>query len=211
MRSPHLDRSVEHASFYPCTVSGACHGPIPWGLSWFTAMFMHGSWEHIAGNMLFLGIFGKNVEDAFGHVRYLAFYIAGGFVAAIPQAAATLLAGTARPTCGADARCERRDRCGAGRLCRAVPDLADPRADHRDPRPVVGLVLPRSVVPVSALRATSWPPTSDQGGGAGAAFFAHVGRFVFGFICARVLLTTGRVDPNPMTQSDRGQRTEQAW
>ena len=39
---PDLNRSVKHASFYPCTVSGACHGPLPWGLSWFTAMFM---WE----------------------------------------------------------------------------------------------------------------------------------------------------------------------
>jgi hypothetical protein len=43
------------------------------GVSWFTAMFMHGSWEHILGNMLFLAIFGKNVEDAFGPIRYLAF------------------------------------------------------------------------------------------------------------------------------------------
>jgi rhomboid family protein len=68
---PHLDSSVAHASFYWCTVSGACHGPLPWGLSWFTAMFMHGSWAHIAGNMLFLAIFGGNVEDAFGRLGYL--------------------------------------------------------------------------------------------------------------------------------------------
>ena len=92
---PHLGSSVYHASFYPCTVSGACHGPEPWELSWFTAMFMHGSWEHILGNMLFLAIFGKNVEDAFGHLRYLAFYIAGGFVACATQTAVTLLAGSA--------------------------------------------------------------------------------------------------------------------
>src|SRR4051794_36783649 len=102
---PHLDSSVAHASFYPCTLSGACHGPEPWGLSWFTAMFLHASWSHIAGNMLFLAVFGKNVEDALGHVRYLLFYLAGGFVAAMAQAAMTLLAGTtgdARvPTLGA--------------------------------------------------------------------------------------------------------------
>ncbi|MBV9367854.1 MAG: rhomboid family intramembrane serine protease, partial [Solirubrobacterales bacterium] len=61
---PHLTSSVYHASFYPCTVSGSCHGPEPWQLSWLTAMFMHGSWDHILGNMLFLAIFGKNVEDA---------------------------------------------------------------------------------------------------------------------------------------------------
>ena len=58
-------------------------------------MFMHGSWDHILGNMLFLAIFGKNVEDAFGHLRYLAFYIAGGFVAMMTQTAVTLLAGSA--------------------------------------------------------------------------------------------------------------------
>jgi rhomboid family protein len=52
-------------------------------------MFMHGSWNHILGNMLFLAIFGKNVEDAFGHLRYLAFYIAGG------QALVTLLSASA--------------------------------------------------------------------------------------------------------------------
>src|SRR3954452_16283526 len=88
---PHLRSSVFHASFYPCTVSGACHGPEPWGVSWFTAMFMHGSWDHILGNMLFLAIFGKNVEDAFGHVRYLALYVAGGFVASMTQTLMTLL------------------------------------------------------------------------------------------------------------------------
>ena len=49
---PDLGSSVYHASFYPCTVSGACHGLEPWELSWFTAMFMHGSWDHILGNML---------------------------------------------------------------------------------------------------------------------------------------------------------------
>jgi membrane associated rhomboid family serine protease len=42
-------------------------------------MFLHGGWDHILGNMLFLAIFGKNVEDAFGPLRYLAFYFAGGF------------------------------------------------------------------------------------------------------------------------------------
>src|ERR1700750_3097690 len=102
---PHLGSSVFHAAFYPCTVTGACRGPEPWGVSWFTAMFMHGSWDHILGNMLFLAIFGKNVEDAFGHVRYLAFYIVGGLVASMTQALVTLLAGSAAdgrvPTLGA--------------------------------------------------------------------------------------------------------------
>jgi len=91
---PHLNRSIAHASFYPCTVDGSCHGPEPWGISWLTAMFLHGSWGHILGNMLFLAVFGNNVEDAFGHVRYLVFYLAGGFAATAAQTAMTLLVGT---------------------------------------------------------------------------------------------------------------------
>jgi membrane associated rhomboid family serine protease len=39
---PHLNTAVYHASFYPCSVEGACHAPLPWGLSWITAMFLHG-------------------------------------------------------------------------------------------------------------------------------------------------------------------------
>lgn len=53
----------------------------------FTAMFLHSGWLHIAGNMLFLWVFGDNVEDAIGHRRYLAFYFAGGFAAALAQLA----------------------------------------------------------------------------------------------------------------------------
>jgi membrane associated rhomboid family serine protease len=63
---PNLQAAVTHASFYPCSVNDACHSPEPWGVSWITAMFLHGSWDHILGNMLFLAIFGKNVEDSFG-------------------------------------------------------------------------------------------------------------------------------------------------
>ena len=92
---PQLNTAVYQASFYPCTLDNACHGPEPWGLSWITAMFLHGGWDHILGNMLFLAIFGKNVEDAFGSLRYLAFYFAGGFAAMMTQTAMTLLFGTA--------------------------------------------------------------------------------------------------------------------
>ena len=100
---PNLNSAVYHASFYPCTVDNACRGPEPWGVSWITAMFLHGSWDHILGNMLFLAIFGKNVEDAFGPLRYLAFYFAGGFVAMMTQAgtrAMFILAGLATAAFG---------------------------------------------------------------------------------------------------------------
>jgi membrane associated rhomboid family serine protease len=53
-----------------------------------TAMFMHGSWSHILGNMVFLWAFGPEIEDAMGSRRYLAFYIAGGIAAMLAQVAA---------------------------------------------------------------------------------------------------------------------------
>ncbi|WP_339776464.1 rhomboid family intramembrane serine protease [uncultured Thalassospira sp.] len=57
-------------------------------LSIFSAMFMHGSWMHIAGNMLYLWVFGNNVEDAMGHWRFLAFYLLCGVAAALGHAVA---------------------------------------------------------------------------------------------------------------------------
>src|SRR6266571_1534260 len=48
------------------------------------------TWDHILGNMLFLAVFGRNVEDAFGHLRYLVFYFAGGFVAMMAQTLMTV-------------------------------------------------------------------------------------------------------------------------
>jgi membrane associated rhomboid family serine protease len=51
----------------------------------FTSMFLHGGWMHLIGNMLYLWIFGNNVEDAVGHVKYLLFYLACGVAAALAQ------------------------------------------------------------------------------------------------------------------------------
>jgi membrane associated rhomboid family serine protease len=67
------------------------------GLSWITAMFLHGGWDHILGNMLFLAIFGKNVEDAFGSLAYLGFYFAGGFIFGLLVARLLARAGQAAP------------------------------------------------------------------------------------------------------------------
>jgi membrane associated rhomboid family serine protease len=192
---PGLNSAIYHASFYPCTLDGACHGPEPWGLSWITAMFLHGGWDHILGNMLFLAIFGKNVEDAFGSLWYLLFYFAGGFVAMLTQTAMTLLFGTA-----ADAR---------------VPTLGASGAIAA----VVGayfVLYPASrvrtwIFPVFLVRIPAWIflglwflyqlieanfglfSTSANGGGT--AFFAHVGGFIFGWIVARVLTGAGRIAP----------------
>ena len=54
-------------------------------LSLFTSMFMHGGWMHLLGNMLFLWVFGDNVEDSMGHLRFLVFYLIGGVIAALSQ------------------------------------------------------------------------------------------------------------------------------
>jgi len=56
-------------------------------IPYFTSMFLHSGWEHVLGNMLYLYIFGDNVEDYLGHVPYLVFYLVGGLIAMGTQAA----------------------------------------------------------------------------------------------------------------------------
>jgi membrane associated rhomboid family serine protease len=61
--------------------------PFPFWATLFSAMFMHGGWLHLIGNMLFLWIFGDNVEDAMGRIRYLVFYLLCGIAASAAQIA----------------------------------------------------------------------------------------------------------------------------
>ncbi|MGH7725736.1 MAG: rhomboid family intramembrane serine protease [Candidatus Eiseniibacteriota bacterium] len=56
-------------------------GPVPWTI--LSAMFLHGGWAHLIGNMVYLGIFGDNVESAFGHGKYLIFYLLCGAAASL--------------------------------------------------------------------------------------------------------------------------------
>lgn len=183
---PHLDSSVAHASFYPCTVDGSCRGPEPWAVSWFTAMFLHGGWDHILGNMLFLAIFGNNVEDRLGHLPYLLFYLAGGFVATLTQTLVTLLAGSSDaasvPTLGAS---------GAIAAVLGAYFVFYPNAR------VLTLVL------IFPVRIPAWfflggwflyqfvegnfGVFSAGANGGGVAFFAHVGGFLFGVLVARLI------------------------
>lgn len=67
--------------------------PVSVYLTLLTSMFMHGGWAHILGNMLFLWIFGDNVEDYLGHARYVAFYIACGIFASLTHVAVTYALG----------------------------------------------------------------------------------------------------------------------
>jgi len=59
--------------------------PIPTWATMFSSMFLHGDWMHFLGNMLFLWVFGDNVEDRLGHFRYLLFYLAAGTAACLLQ------------------------------------------------------------------------------------------------------------------------------
>jgi membrane associated rhomboid family serine protease len=84
------DWPVATYAFIPCELTGespcttAPGGP-PTAVTVLTAMFMHGSILHIGGNMLFLWIFGNNVEDSMGPVRFLVFYLLGGIAATAAQ------------------------------------------------------------------------------------------------------------------------------
>lgn len=60
-----------------------------WLMPFFTSMFLHGGWLHIIGNMWFLWVFGDNVEDRLGHLRFLLFYLSAGVAAALAQIAAS--------------------------------------------------------------------------------------------------------------------------
>lgn len=59
---------------------------LPAWLTIFTSMFLHGGWMHLIGNMLYLWVFGNNVEDAMGHKRFILFYLSCGLLAALTQA-----------------------------------------------------------------------------------------------------------------------------
>ena len=182
----HLGSSVFHASFYPCTVDGTCQGPEPWGVSWLTSIFMHGSWEHILGNMLFLAIFGKNVEDAFGHLRYFAFYLAGGFVATMTQTAMTLLAGTA-----ADARVPTLGASGAIAAVLGAYFVLYPQSRVLTLVVVFLVRIPAYVFLgiwfLFQLVEGNFGLFSAHADGGGTAFFAHVGGFLFGVLVVRLL------------------------
>lgn len=84
-----IPNAVLHGTSY--TFTGCPMGePVPVYLTLITAMFLHAGFLHIAGNMLYLWIFGDNVEDRLGHVWYLVFYVFCGLVANFAQIAATV-------------------------------------------------------------------------------------------------------------------------
>jgi len=148
------------------------------------SMFMHGGILHLAGNMLFLWIFGNNVEDAMGRVKFVLFYLIGGVAALALQTAVGPNSGV--PTVGAS---------GAIAAVLGGYILLYPRAR------VVTLIfiilfftileLPAMVVlglwflEQAVFGATNL--TNPTGGGGGVAYFAHIGGFAFGLLFIRAL------------------------
>ena len=90
-----LGDRIQHAVYalglIPAVLFGNAQLPeevvhVPAALTVFTSMFLHGGWMHLIGNMLYLWIFGNNVEDSMGHVRFFIFYFLCGVAAAMAQA-----------------------------------------------------------------------------------------------------------------------------
>ncbi|HET9614556.1 MAG TPA: rhomboid family intramembrane serine protease, partial [Candidatus Limnocylindrales bacterium] len=86
-----LTRLFARWGLVPGDLTAALGGPIdqlPGALTTLvTSLFLHGGWIHLLGNMLYLWIFGNNVEDRLGHLGFVVFYLLGGVVAAVAQVA----------------------------------------------------------------------------------------------------------------------------
>jgi len=78
-----LEDMVRHWSVIPAdfTRGAGIGGPVPWTL--LSSLFLHGGWTHIIGNMVYLGIFGDNVESELGHLKFLAFYLMAGVLGSV--------------------------------------------------------------------------------------------------------------------------------
>ena len=151
----------------------------------FSAMFMHGGWLHLFGNMLFLWIFGDNVEDRLGHVKFLIFYLLAGIAATLSQYA--VMPGSGVPNVGASGAI-------AGVLGAYI--LMFPQAR-------VNVLLGRQIVAMPAfavlgmwivLQLVSGVGTiayTDESSG-GIAYMAHIGGFGAGLLMAFLLRDSDR-------------------
>jgi len=166
-----------------------------------TSMFMHGGWAHLAGNMLFLHIFGDNLEDLMGHGRYLGFYLLCGVGAALSQV-------------GIDVHSQVAMVGASGAIFGVMAGylLLFPRA------PIVTLnltiliffiglfpVFPAWVIAVEYLFITlSEALLGGAGGMGGVAVFAHLGGFVSGLVFTRAFLGPKQLSPRRWQGFQRG-------
>ncbi len=194
---PGMTASLQELAYQPCEVDDSCP---PTGHDWqvtaFTSMFMHGGWEHLLGNMLFLWIFGNNVEDELGRVRFLAFYLLGGLAATATQTFVTL-----RYAAPGEGEIPNVGASGAIAAVLGAYILLHPGGR------VLTWIMPIFFIPIPAfiylglwfvfqLVAGSASFTHPEPGG-GVAYFAHIGGFVFGFLAIRVFAVGRRHPPAP--------------
>ncbi|HWH45355.1 MAG TPA: rhomboid family intramembrane serine protease [Thermoleophilaceae bacterium] len=158
-------------------VAGSAPDQPPTWLTILTSMFMHGGLLHLGGNMLFLWIFGNNIEDSMGPHRFIAFYLLGGLAAVLAQTA--IDPGSTVPTIGAS---------GAVAAVLGGYALLYPQARVVT---LVFIIVLFTVIELPALVVLGlWfllqllyggaELAQPVGGGGGVAYFAHIGGFVFG-------------------------------
>jgi membrane associated rhomboid family serine protease len=175
----------------PGVTGSAGAQPATWETA-FSAMFLHANILHIAGNMVFLGVFGMSVEDRMGRLRFLCFYLLGGLAALGLQVA--IAPGSAEPTLGAS---------GAIAAVLGAYILLYPRARILT---VVILIFFFTLVELPAwAMLVLWfafdgvlgalGVATPFGGGAGVAYYAHIGGFAFGLLVA--LAFVRRAQPRP--------------
>ncbi|HUK66098.1 MAG TPA: rhomboid family intramembrane serine protease [Anaeromyxobacteraceae bacterium] len=161
------------------------HDLVPPPFTVFTSMFLHGGFMHIAGNMLFLWIFGNNVEDALGRLRFLFFYLACGSVAALAQVGVTALGSDPGslvvPLVGAS---------GAIAGVLAAYMLLFPRARVLTLIPI--FIFIRLVYVPAGFFIGLWfvlqlASALIGSSGSGVAFVAHIGGFATGFVLLKLM------------------------
>jgi membrane associated rhomboid family serine protease len=206
LSKPGVDYHVAKDGYYPCTVQGPCEAievagttfthHLTWWQGVFTSMFMHASWIHILGNMLFLWIFGNNVEDALGRFRFLLWYLAAGVAAAALQTFVTLHFGTTE-----DASVPNIGASGAIAGVLGAYFVLLPRARVLTAI-FFGLIFLREIpavwflgiwIGLQALTGSLGLTHPDQTGGV--AVFAHIGGFAFGLLTIRLVAKRRPLQP----------------
>ncbi len=176
------DEFVKQWSLIPADIVAGRH----W-VTILTAMFMHGGWMHILGNMVFLWAFGPEIEDAMGPLRYLVFYLLSGVVASVVQVVA--MPGSTVPNLGAS---------GAIAGVMGAFLITYPR-DQIKALLVFGWFARIAFIP-AALLIGFWfliqlfnqvGAVADVQAG-GVAYVAHVGGFIFGAVTGRIFESFGR-------------------
>ena len=182
------DAFVLRWSAIPAQITSGHH----W-ISVLTAMFMHGSWSHIIGNMIFLWAFGPEIEDAMGRGRYLLFYLAGGLVAMLAQILAD--PHSTVPNLGA-----------SGAIAAVMGGFIVTYPRDRIKAVLFIFIFVRITFIPAALLIGFWFLTQLVHAGAvaqvqtgGVAYLAHVGGFVFGAVTARLFEGSSRIVDDPST------------